>query len=159
MLQSQADFHEAFQLIIQDLKNHPDRARRSVILIVSGSEDKYTLESARADDLVRDYFELPMEEILGLGVPIVCAAGNEALDSTRSNIDSVPAVFQDTDTPLINVGAADYNGNRVPKSQYGNQLTIYAPGDQVAAQSVEDLEESLNFGTSIGRWTLPYKIV
>jgi hypothetical protein len=99
---------------------------------------------------MQDIFEPGLKELLSLGVPIVCAAGNAAQKQGRQNIDTAPAVYQDQDTPLINVGAANFDGDSWEGSQYGKQLTLYAPGVQVAVQSVNGEQPVFRTGTSAG---------
>lgn len=146
----EGDFQDAFELVIQDLKAHPGRAHQSVILITLGSEEPTNYRDSKGDPIARMIFENPIKELLGLGVPIICAAGNEGDKPNRHNIDARPAVYQDEDIPLINVGAANYKGERLSMSQYGSQLTVYAPGFSVEAQSASDLETITATGTSIG---------
>lgn len=140
-----------FELIVNNIKAHPDRAHSSVVLITYGTEKPITQEYL-AGKYVQDAYLPPLQELLGLGVPVVCAAGNYALEpGNRKNIDTIPPLLQSEDTPLINVGAADYEGNLVPKSQDGSQVTIYAPGRDVEAQSIHDELGQVTSGTSVGR--------
>jgi hypothetical protein len=145
------DFELAFNLIIKDINARPQRAHRSVIVITSAIEDSTTLADAKADSFARDTFEEPIRALFDLGVPIVCAAGNYGGDPNRQNIDTVPPVYATADFPLINVGAANYDGERLPMSQGGEHLTIYAPGSQVEAQSQIDMKAGKFTGTSIGK--------
>jgi hypothetical protein len=135
---------------LQDLKDNPDRAHKSVVLIAWGTDDFYTYEEAKKDEDLQAIFEQGLKDVLNLGVPIVCAAGNEARTQGRQNIDTAPAVYQDQNTPLINVGGANFDGERWEGSQYGSQLTLYAPGVQIAVQAVTGFQPVLRTGTSVG---------
>jgi hypothetical protein len=155
MMAFEGDFKLAFDLIIENLKAHPERAHRSVILIASGSEEKWTYADVKADRWSQNVYEPGLRELSSLGVPIVCAAGNEANDPARQNIDSLPAAYQDDDTPIINVAAAAFDGNRLSMSQHGPQLTMYAPGDQLESQPVDDITVGRNSGSSVGMYRCP----
>jgi hypothetical protein len=149
----------AFDLIFANIQAHPERAHQSVVLIASGSEDAYSYAIAKADETIRSIYEGGIQQILGLGIPIVCAAGNNAEKPGRQNIDTLPSVLQDENTPLINVGAADYEGNRILMSQHGSQLTVYAPGYLVESQSPVDLSPIVSTGTSNRKYKYPCELV
>jgi hypothetical protein len=146
------EFGPALKLVVQDIEAHPERASKSVVLITWGSKQIWTYASVKADETSKENYEHAIKEVLDLGVPIVCASGNEAETVGRTDIDSLPAVYQDRDTPLINIGAATYEGDRLGMSQYGNQLTMYAPGYQVAVQGVNGFDTIYRSGTSVGAW-------
>jgi hypothetical protein len=85
-----------------------------------------------------------------MGVPFVCASGNHGTEPNRHNMDTVPGVLQDADTPIIVVGSAEYDGSRSDFSQDGSQVTIYAPGREVEVQSLTDFQSTIKSGTSYG---------
>jgi major intracellular serine protease len=147
------EFQFTFELILEDLKTHPERAHRSVILISMGTESPSTLKDSKEDEADQEIFEIPIKRLLDLGVPIICAAGNYADNPNRQNIDSQPALYQAEDTPIINVGAADFTGERYAKSQTGNQLTLYAPGVGIEYGEF-DIGKKLLTGTSLGKYMI-----
>jgi hypothetical protein len=120
-------------------------------VLAGGTEDPMTLADARLDANSQKHFEEPLKALFDLGVPVVCAAGNYGDKPNRQNIDSRPAVYATPDFPLITVGAANYKGESLSMSQKGEHLTIYAPGDLVEAQHIEDFQSRLFIGTSIGK--------
>ena len=150
MTYSELDFANAFELITDDLEAHPERQDRSVILIASGSEEPETYDRVKGDVKWQKNYEIPMEGLLAMGVPIVLAAGNYAEKPNRQNIDSRPQIYQSEDMPLINVGAASYEGERISMSQSGPRLTVYAPGEKVDGLFKDDFGSKLESGTSVG---------
>jgi hypothetical protein len=122
-----------------------------VVVNARGSIDTWTYEKAMSDYWANEDWLNGIKKIQNLGVPFLCAAGNAGQDPNRLTIDTLPAVLQDKDTPIIVVGAADYEGARVPMSQLGSQLRIYAPGKEVLFQTRERGGESQNTGTSVGK--------
>jgi hypothetical protein len=142
------EFNDVLWQIQLDLAANPGRADKSVVITAVGWQEfgKSTYESVRdAYDLQVKYAN-EFRDVMRMGVPIICAAGNSGGD-----IDNVPQLFADEDTPLIVVGAAGWDGRRMPFSQGGNQLTVHAPGDYCPLQSRVDQEEVVNRGTSAGK--------
>jgi hypothetical protein len=146
------DITNSFYLVLQDLKANPGRAHRSVVVVSRGWEEdgKKTYAEVIKDDAFVARHAGSLRQILGLGVPVVCAAGNSADESGRQNIDALPMLFQDDATPLINVGAANYDGSRRAKSQGGSQLTLYAPGEDIEVPQKTDFVSQTESGTSMG---------
>jgi hypothetical protein len=143
------DFLDAFEMIWQDLQDHPERLHRSVVLLSSGSGKGLTHASVATDKIAQKVFGRPIRNLLGLGVPIVCAAGNAAGDPQSTNVDSLPAVLQDDSTPLIVVGNADDDGKRYSTSQVSSAPMLYAPGVKVEVQSNRDRNYEEATGTSV----------
>lgn len=140
-------------MVLKDIEDNK-RQKKSVILMAGGWQeegtDTGTYEKLKNSKVMHDWYGNGLRAILNIGVPIVCAAGNYANQQGRENIDTVPPLFQDEDTPLINVGAADYEGKRLAMSQGGNQVTIYAPGLDIVIPRKNDFETELQSGTSVG---------
>lgn len=148
------DFADGFKAVQQDLKAHPDRQHKSVVLTSRGTFPSYTPAEAKSNPWVQRTFGKTLKKLLDLGVPIVCASGNNTPKQPRAAvIDSLPMVLQADDMPIINVGAAQANGQRLAMSQDGPQVTIYAPGEQVKAQTKEDRNLLTQSGTSLGMST------
>jgi hypothetical protein len=125
-----------------------------VILLALGSDEKGDYAADKANPVWQNTYLAPMKHLLGLGIPIVCAAGNNVpFQENRKKIDSRPQLFQDSTFPIINVGAADFQGKRLSMSRYNDEPMIYAPGDRVQAQSRDGGALSITpSGTSIGKW-------
>lgn len=151
MTYSEVDFLHAFNLISDDLKAHPERQDRSVVLMASGSAEHDTYDNVKGNKEWQENYEFPIRKILTMGVPIVLAAGNYGKEPSRHNIDSRPQIYQSEDMPLINVGAANYDGDRIPMSQMGPLLTVYAPGENVEGLSKNDFNSKTETGTSVGK--------
>lgn len=142
---------EGYKLILKHISDNPGHEKCSVVLQTSGTAPVYTRAEAMADETLQPAEEL-LRKILDKGIPVVLAAGNnDPYDENKKIINSAPQVYQDDeDFPLINVGAADFEGKRVRSSRYGDQLTIYAPGKDVASLPKEGLVSKSMTGTSIG---------
>jgi hypothetical protein len=140
-------------LVIADIKAHPGRERQSVVLLPGGSKDQITPDEANRDADLKKIFKAGIDQLLELGVPFVCAAGNFGESPNRDTIDTAPAVFQSTETPIIVVGSAENDGSQSSFSQGGSQLTIYAPGREIEVQSLVDFQPTKKSGTSYGKHT------
>jgi hypothetical protein len=145
-----ADYLAALEMIVNDIEAHPGRELHSVPMTSVNLGSYLTTDIINKDEFWWGLLE-PIKTLLNLGVPFVCTAGNKATFPNRQMIDEFPPAAQDPGTPLINVGAAKYDGERLDISQYGNQLTIYAPGDDVEYQTKRDGKSGKDFGTSIGK--------
>ena len=79
-----------------------------------------------------DLMESKLTEVINLGIPAVCAAGNTAQDSLQFS----PAGLDS----CITVGAADPLGNAATFSNYGPALNVFAPGvDVTTAAAVSEI--------------------
>lgn len=72
-----------------------------------------------------------MKNLFILRVPLVVGAGNMACDPQHRDIETLPGILDDKDTPIINVGAMAPKGNSAYFSQGGPHLNIYAPSVEV----------------------------
>jgi hypothetical protein len=117
------------------------------VVITAAASSPYSRDDVRNDEDLQDFFGRGLRQILGLGVPFVCAAGNR--DGVP--INHLPALFQETNTPILVVGSNDFDGSRSSFSQLGPQLTIYAPGRDVEVQSRVEFQSLLATGTSYGK--------
>jgi hypothetical protein len=116
-------------------------------------ESEAMVKVARLDRLHKKKYGAPVKKQFDYGVPLILSAGNKA-EEGRPKIDSMPKVVQDTDDPIINVGAAGHDGKRAAFSQYGDYLTIYAPGTEIETMTKEDKKATDNpkqEGTSFGK--------
>lgn len=141
------DFYEALKLVIADIKAEPGRELRSVVTSSRSIGEGHSLSEVRGfKPGLKDLYVTPIEELFDLGVPMVMASGNEG--EKVPYIDELPAVIKDEKHPIINVGAVNWWGIRVPFSQYGdpqytpNQLDVYAIGHEIRGQTKQDKVES-----------------
>jgi len=143
------EFADALWKIQQDITGDPGREHKSVIVTAVGWLEfgKNTYESVRDAYDLQEKYANELRDVMDMGIPIVCAAGN----SGQRDIDNVPQLFADERTPLIVVGAAEFDGSRAEFSQGGNQLTVYAPGGKSPLQSTKDETERESAGTSVGK--------
>ncbi|KAF2821808.1 hypothetical protein CC86DRAFT_100900 [Ophiobolus disseminans] len=148
---SDEEFSEALGLIEEHISSIPGRQHKSIVMSAIGWKD--ALFGGRdTPEEVRDAWDLQVrfgnlyKDIINLGVPVVCAAGNE---EGQTVINSLPQLFESDDIPLIVVGAAESDGSRIPDSQGGDQLTVYAPGSNAPMQSKTDDGHFINGGTSL----------
>lgn len=87
-------------------------------------------------------FKTAVDNLVKDGVTVVAAAGNNNTDSMR--------VYPATMTNVITVGAVDKQNNRYYRSNYGYNVDIYAPGDDVlSASHVGDVKVAVKSGTSM----------
>lgn len=73
---------------------------------------------------------------MNLDAVVINSAGNHCTEkdnngALRSAVDTVPAVFEAPDYPLIVVGVNDFAGKQAVFSQGGDHVTILAPGVDV----------------------------
>ncbi|KAF2176958.1 subtilisin-like protein, partial [Zopfia rhizophila CBS 207.26] len=139
------DFLQGLETVTKHLEGKPDRHAKSVVISSLGFKSQMTPEKAKTDPdagLMRTYFDSLFE----MGVPFVSSSGN--LGDLFKTIDRLPKVLEDKDTPIINVGAVDMDGNKPQMSQDGPQLTISAPGIGVTGQTKEEGKEGSQPGTS-----------
>lgn len=137
------------ELIVEDIEANPGRELQSVVVTSMNAGVGLEYDKLKNDPVTWNTYTPPIHQLVQLGVPLVCSAGNEA--ATRPNIDSFPAIVSDDDAPIIVVGAADYEGKKASFSQEGPQLTIYGPGISVDSQKKKDGEHDLIHGTSVGK--------
>lgn len=144
-----SDFADALKLITDNIKANPGRAEKSVVVCSLGwGVNKRPLTGLPEN--IRLYKD-PLDALFSLGVPYVASAGNGAQTEGREDIDNFPKVYEDQDTPIINVGGAMLDGSRWKTSQAGPQLTLYAPGHFVEVQSKNNGQTETKSGTSYGK--------
>jgi hypothetical protein len=125
------------------------REKTSVVLMSVGTfqEGWENRDKALASKFGQDV-KARLDTLHNLGVPVVLSAGNYA--PGRPNLDQIPQVLEGPGIPLINVGAAEYDGTRSKYSQGGNRVFIYAPG-KADVQEKQDGKTSTVQGTSYGK--------
>ncbi|KAI4646602.1 hypothetical protein J4E93_004823 [Alternaria ventricosa] len=149
ILHTANDLLEGLKLAFTDIRDK-DRALSSVVVVSQAITGSTTREQALQTKQGKDLLSA-IDDIIGLGTPIVLAAGNERDEElgTREDIDLLPQVLEHPDmTPIINVGAAKISGDRVEDSQGGPQLSIYAPGDRVFSLTRDSRSQTFQ-GTSV----------
>ncbi|KAF2105862.1 peptidase S8/S53 domain-containing protein [Lophiotrema nucula] len=138
-MNGQFNSEAAWQLIFDDLKAHPDRAKKSVIVSCVRQGAGLGSEMARSQPRGQRLLEA-FRKIHDLGVPIVFAAGNARVPDprnpgkalSRDGVDMIPYTLEGQDCPLIVVGAASRDGTLWPEGQRGPHVTIFAPGEKIA---------------------------
>ncbi|KAF2850303.1 hypothetical protein T440DRAFT_518402 [Plenodomus tracheiphilus IPT5] len=113
------DFQVAFKKIIAHYDSNADGKDRSVIVIASSSEDTDTLENVKKLPQWLNNYEEPMKAVL------------------------------EKEMPVINVGSANYEGEKSKFSQAG-QVNVYAPGEKVVGMGSKDKDPVTDTGTSFG---------
>jgi hypothetical protein len=138
---------EAFEAIAQDLKDHPERRKRSVVTM--------SMSGPPLDPSI-DYhlFHAAIKSVMDSDVPVVVSAGNWGKDPNHKFIDTVPAIFarQDRNYPLIVVGSVDKTGHPSDFSQLGE--TISAVGEDTTCLTESDTTPKTGLdGTSFCKFT------
>lgn len=113
----------AFQEIAKDLGAHPERQGFSVVSVSMTSDGPGGRQAALLTRAI--------ESVMALDVPVVVSAGNYGEEPGREDIDTYPALLASRDWPLIVVGSCNRNGERSAFSQVGNELTLYAVGEDI----------------------------
>jgi hypothetical protein len=145
---------DALNMIMTNIRVNPGRAERSVVLITQGWGITNYAE-AKGNTMFQTLWENNIRDLFKLGVPLVLAAGNNVAGN-RKAIDTRPQVYQDQFTPIINVGAADFDGKRAEMSRYNDQPMIYAPGKNVRSLTKSGFSQVADVtGTSYGKSTFP----
>jgi hypothetical protein len=138
-------------MVVADIKANPGRELQSVVISSRSIGNEISYSTVQNFPLGhKQLYVDPIEQLFDLGVPLVCAAGNEAL--AAKFIDELPMVVKDEKHPIINVGAVTWHGVRAPFSQYGDQLDLYAVGHDMIGQRKTDGTEATKLeGTSYGK--------
>jgi hypothetical protein len=156
----EADFSVGLELIRAHISETSGQEHRSVVLITSGN-GPYTQTQVDSDRIVYAIYKRPIKTLLDLGVPIVVAAGNVNPEFPDEKIiNTLPQMLQHKDDmPIINVGAANYEGKRHTTSRYfapdNKEPLIYAPGYNVKSLPQEGFKFVEDSGTSFGQLAAP----
>ena len=111
----------AFDAILTDIKNGGN-VKPGVILFPFASFDN-------PDIMEWVLIKMGMTKIIAQGGTIVVPAGNYAHNArSRSEADTLPAVWADATFPLIVAGAVNNDGKHFYVSQGGRHVTAWAPG-------------------------------
>ncbi|KAK9774038.1 putative Peptidase S8/S53 domain-containing protein [Seiridium cardinale] len=117
-----AELMNAVNQVVNDIYFKPERKKKSVVTIsLSSGLPKGGQEETRLKGYI--------EELFTYDVPVVVAAGNDAEEESRSDVDEIPAVWAEDEFPLIVVGSVNAAGARSSFSQGGKHLTVHAPGE------------------------------
>ena len=79
-----------------------------------------------------------MQELFDMDVVVVCTAGNQGRKAGRSQIDTVPQLWESANFPLIVTGAVTNPGLALGMSQNGPHVTVWAPGKNVGCVQAPD---------------------
>jgi hypothetical protein len=155
------DWYEGLKLVTADIKSK-GRELKSVVQTSRSMGEGYVasdvLKISANLKLDRLYNKL-IRDLFALGVPLVVAAGNEAdpvpPEKGALLIDTFPSILKTPDLPIINVGASSRDRGRVPFSQYGPLLDVYALGYRIKAMTKVTKVDNIISGTSFGKstWT------
>ncbi|OCK74996.1 subtilisin-like protein [Lepidopterella palustris CBS 459.81] len=136
------DQMEGFGDVKADILKAGLNARRGkTVVVFSGSHPNPNPATATVQDT-----KIRMQWFSDQGIPVVIAAGNEG--TNRPEIDMIPMKLDGGILQLINVGAANWEGDKRPASHAGPKVTVYAPGTGVPTMK-KDGSEMLETGTSV----------
>jgi hypothetical protein len=141
------ELEAALALILQDLNNHPERRKRSVVTM------SLTLTSDWDEDEKLRFTNLA-QQLLEKDVPFVCNAGNIEEEFPSREIDEYPQLLGGPELPLIVVASVDSTGNLSEFSKTGPQVTIHAVGKDIECLGKEDADILLRDGTSFGKCSI-----
>ncbi|KAK4446983.1 peptidase S8/S53 domain-containing protein [Podospora aff. communis PSN243] len=129
--------------IIQDVQDKPERRKRSVVsMSISGPVFDITRITTGIVSALVEY-------MMGLDIPIVVTAGNQAETPGREQVDSIPAVFAGQNNPIIVVGSTNTDGEVSRFSQVGSQVTLYAVGEGIACHGNPTLWQGTSFSSAM----------
>ena len=136
-------------LVLQDIHSK-QRQGKSVVTYSISSGDPIDPNNLGNDRMALKRF---IKELLDSDVPVLVSAGNHAQHydddgNLRPNADTVPAIFEGSDYPLIVVGCVDFTGTPAPFSQGGNHVQVWAPGTNVHIQDKDSDNALIRSGTS-----------
>ena len=145
----EASVAEVLDTVIVNIQNK-QRTTTSVVNISWGSKVPV---NSRSLTTLEKRLETQIEELLEMGVTVVCAAGNKAqsLDDRgrrRLEVDTIPAVLYSWDylrafyeDQFFVIGNSDINGERYRESQItsGSEPQLYAPGVGIKCASSTSL--------------------
>ncbi len=113
-----------------DARDHP--GFRSVICIANGSNGE--AHSALLGEVIG--------EAVAAGIPVIVSAGNKGANAANY----IPAAFG-TQDGVICVGASDLNNAKLPNSNFGDAVDLYAPGLSVRTVNVVNPQQSFSTAT------------
>ena len=163
---SQPSAYEVLDTVIDDI-HYQDRKATSVVSV------SWTAPFA---SFLAQRLEQQIIELMAMGVPFVCAAGNAAQEpdvhgGMRIFTDTSPAFFPSAAPywPFFAVGNSEIDGRRCPASQLslqGIRPQVYAPGvDITCASSTSIIGSRTDTGTSFCKsplsnlWYLTDKLI
>jgi hypothetical protein len=110
-----------------------------------------TAEAAKSNAATQKLYGNDLRELSNRGVPFEVSSRNEARQPGQELVDQIPMLLQDDDMPLVVVGGADWNGNRVDFSQAGPLVTVYTPGYEIECQTKVDEADGFATSSSMGK--------
>lgn len=140
----QNEVEEALELILQDIDNHPERRKRSVVSMSLSMGTEWSDEDINA-------FKDLAHRLIDKDIPFVCIAGNIEEGPPQPEIDEYPQLLQGADLPVIVVASVDSTGSLSEFSKTGPQVTIHAVGQDVKCLGKEDDDILVKNGTSYGK--------
>jgi hypothetical protein len=153
VLASVVDLVKGFEMVAAHMLENKNQNKHNPTMSVVLCAMRSPMEEKRRDilaDPIRSRILDSFKAIGDLGAPIVYASGNAGDETERADVDWYPGILKDPDTPLILVGAAKRHGGREGDSQGGVQVTIHAPGENIAAPNKDSKTEIFD-GTSVGK--------
>ena len=157
-----ADVEWAFLEIEKDMRQHP--TRRAVIIFASASEDIYGPTTLIPYPWLS--IRETMKSIIDLNGIIVVGAGNKRYGRSRRVVDTLPALFNGPDLPLVVAGSVDNGGILAPFSQGPDHVDTWAPGVEVsctrpimAAQMGTGTSYSAGMVSLCFRYPLPFALL
>lgn len=132
--------NDALRKIMADVSSKPDRQRRSVVTMSLGKPfDPNNQFQVTLKSLIQD--------LMDMDIPMFVPAGNNAAISPK--VDDAPAIWASNDYPLLSIGSTNFAGERSSISQVGDQVFLYAPGEDITGVPRNSHSPSTgNLGTS-----------
>lgn len=113
---------EAVELIIRDILANPERRKLSVVsMSLTGPQP--------TGSYMDKVLQRRIQTLLAMDVPMIVSAGNFAQKGGRNNVDTIPALFEGPNYPLIVAGSANFAGVPSVFSQGGPHIFVYAAGE------------------------------
>jgi hypothetical protein len=152
------DWYEGLRMVTAEIASIPGRELKSVVQTSRSMGYNWVADDLKKFDVYDDQlYNKPIRDLFNLGVPLIVASGNKADKGQGALlIDTFPGILKTPDLPIINVGAVGRARERIPFSQYGPLVDVYALGANLKAQTkVNKVEAPHIDGTSFGEsyWT------
>jgi cerevisin len=141
---SMHEFTRALQLVAFDIRLRNSRVKKSVVTCSILWDNPTQPDTENIKQL--NELKKAIKDLFNLDVPVFFPAGNFAEDPARANVDTLPALWAESNFPLVVVGSTSKNGRKSAFSQGGPKVTVYAMGEDNACVNKESFYPDIKIG-------------